>query len=132
MICSARPRYDIQIAPYTCFHLFATPIERHDAQFDANLRHLKLHLSPHIQAEEKRQALIDKQNTKLLQRIVDIMTSKKKSFPVAETRRKVMTGHKSVLINMQLIIIYHPPNVLYITDCIALLETSLIVRFRTK
>ena len=100
---------------------FATPTERHHAQLDANLHHLKLHLSPHIQAEEKRQALIDKQNTKLLQRIVDIMTSKKKSFPVAETRRKVMVGHKSVLINMQLIIIYHPPNVLYMTDCIALL-----------
>ena len=81
---------------------FATPTERHDAQLDANLCHLKLHLSPHIQAEEKRQALIDKQNTKLLQRIVDIMTSKKKSFPVTETRRKVMVG-QSVLINMQLI-----------------------------
>ena len=36
-----------------------------------------------IQAEEKRQAIIDKQNGKLLQRIVDIMTSKKKTFPVA-------------------------------------------------
>ena len=81
---------------------FATPTERHDGQLDANLRHLKLHLSPHIQAEEKRQALIDKQNTKLLQRIVDIMTSRKKSFPVTETRRKVMVG-QSVLINMQLI-----------------------------
>lgn len=45
-----------------------------------------------IMAEEKRQAVIDKQNSKLLQRIVDIMTSKKKTFPVAnsnETRRKV-------------------------------------------
>ncbi|KAL9954884.1 hypothetical protein ACROYT_G042469 [Oculina patagonica] len=43
-------------------------------------------------AEEQRQAVIDKQNSKLLQRIVDIMTSKKKSFPVTnnnETRRKV-------------------------------------------
>lgn len=79
---------------------FATPTERHDAQVDANLHHLKLHLSPHIQAEENRQALIDKQNTKLLQRIVDIMTSKKKSFPVAETRRKVRVGHRSALINM--------------------------------
>jgi len=45
-----------------------------------------------IMAEEHRQAVIDKQNSKLLQRIVDIMTSKKKTFPVAnshETRRKV-------------------------------------------
>ena len=44
------------------------------------------------QAEEQRQAVIDKQNSKLLQRIVDIMTSKKKTFPVAnshETKRKV-------------------------------------------
>lgn len=45
-----------------------------------------------IMAEEQRQAVIDKQNSKLLQRIVDIMTSKKKTFPVAnshETKRKV-------------------------------------------
>ena len=45
-----------------------------------------------LQAEEQRQAVIDKQNHKLLQRIVDIMTSKKKRFPVAsndETKRKV-------------------------------------------
>lgn len=45
-----------------------------------------------IMAEEQRQAVIDKQNHKLLQRIVDIMTSKKKSFPVTstnETKRKV-------------------------------------------
>lgn len=44
------------------------------------------------QAEEQRQAVIDKQNSKLLQRIVDIMTSKKKTFPIAnshETKRKV-------------------------------------------
>lgn len=34
-----------------------------------------------IMAEEKRQAIIDKQNSKLLQRIVDIMTSKRKTFP---------------------------------------------------
>lgn len=43
-------------------------------------------------AEEQRQAVIDKQNHKLLQRIVDIMTSKKKRFPVTstnETKRKV-------------------------------------------
>ncbi|CAH3196248.1 unnamed protein product [Porites evermanni] len=43
-------------------------------------------------AEEKRQAIIDKQNSKLLQRIVDIMTSKKKTFPVSsdtELNRKV-------------------------------------------
>lgn len=45
-----------------------------------------------IMAEEQRQAVIDKQNHKLLQRIVDIMTSKKKRFPVTstnETKRKV-------------------------------------------
>ena len=38
--------------------------------------------------------MIDKENSKLLQRIVDIMTSKKKTFPVTnnnETKRKVKT-----------------------------------------
>ena len=46
------------------------------------------------QAEEERQAEIDKQNARLLHRIVDIMTSTKKSFPVEEVkqaRRKVNT-----------------------------------------
>lgn len=45
-----------------------------------------------IMAEEQRQAVIEKQNHKLLQRIVDIMTPKKKRFPVTstnETKRKV-------------------------------------------
>ena len=48
------------------------------------------------QVEEKRQAIIDKQNSKLLQRIVDIMTSKKKTFPVSSDtglNRKVTDMH---------------------------------------
>ncbi|XP_068729668.1 uncharacterized protein [Montipora capricornis] len=39
-----------------------------------------------IVAEEERQAEIDKQNARLLHRIVDIMTSTKKSFPVEEVK----------------------------------------------
>ena len=52
------------------------------------------------QAEEKRQAIIDKQNSKLLQRIVDIMTSKKKTFPVSsdtELNRKVTYVGSAIL-----------------------------------
>ena len=52
------------------------------------------------QAEEKRQAIIDKQNSKLLQRIVDIMTSKKKTFPVSsdtELNREVTYVGSSIL-----------------------------------
>ncbi|KAJ7365501.1 hypothetical protein OS493_005610 [Desmophyllum pertusum] len=63
-----------------------TTLQFNDAEAQAQMRFRRL------MAEEKRQAVIDKQNTKLLQRIVDIMTSKKKTFPVAdsnETRRKV-------------------------------------------
>lgn len=51
-----------------------------------------MNLLRHPQAEEERQAVIDKQNNRLLQRIVDIMTSKKKTFPpmdVKEAKRKV-------------------------------------------
>lgn len=52
----------------------------------------KMNLLRNLQAEEERQAVIDKQNTRLLQRIIDVMTSKKKTFPptdVKEANRKV-------------------------------------------
>lgn len=51
-----------------------------------------MNLLRNLQAEEERQAVIDKQNTRLLQRIIDVMTSKKKTLPptdVKEANRKV-------------------------------------------
>lgn len=63
-----------------------TTLEYDDEEAQLQLRFRR------IMAEEKRQAIIDKQNSKLLQRIVDIMTSKKKTFPVSsdtELNRKV-------------------------------------------
>ena len=56
------------------------------------LQEVKMNLLRNLQAEEERQAVIDKQNTRLLQRIIDVMTSKKKTFPptdVKEANRKV-------------------------------------------
>lgn len=51
-----------------------------------------MNLLRNLQAEEERQAVIDKQNTRLLQRIIDVMTSKKKTLQptdVKEANRKV-------------------------------------------
>ncbi|XP_074630028.1 uncharacterized protein LOC141888885 [Acropora palmata] len=63
-----------------------TTLQYNDAEAQQQLRFRR------ILAEEERQAVIDKQNTRLLQRIIDVMTSKKKTLPptdVKEANRKI-------------------------------------------